>query len=187
MRAEAEEIVAMLPAHGFDMEKIGKHLVQMMQAASLPAKWEWEDDQNGSENWKSFDPLTANTLERAFQQQSTSLDLTIRGKQYKVDIGQMEQTNTQTSFVRRIRRVEKGSQPNAPLEFPPHWAAQSDDSANRDYDWWRRFIMVDVPRGGAERWRRDSRSRAATRGRPASPLARRRARIRAPRGRGPRT
>jgi hypothetical protein len=58
----------------------------------------------------------------------------------------MEQTNVRTNFVRRIKRCEKVNAAKDITAFPDNWVAQGDEDANRDYAWWQKCTLVDVPK-----------------------------------------
>jgi hypothetical protein len=117
------------------------------------AVWEWEDDDCGSENWKSFDPTSTRTLENSHQHarceglENASIQITMKGGQtYAVNYATMEQTNVRTNFVRRIKRCEKANAAKDITAFPNNWVAQDDEDANRDYAWWQKCTLVDVPK-----------------------------------------
>jgi hypothetical protein len=85
----------------------------------------------------------------------------IRGQWYAIDIRLMEQTNVNTKFVRRIRRSEEVKSVQDRTMFPRNWEPQSDDDAARDYAWWRKFVLVDVPKSHTE-WQQVSANLTAT-------------------------
>jgi hypothetical protein len=78
---------------------------------------------------------------------SASIQITTKGGQtYAVNFATMEQTNVRTDFVRRIKRCEKANAAKDITAFPNNWVAQGDEDANRDYAWWQKCTLVDVPK-----------------------------------------
>jgi len=80
--------------------------------------WEWEDDGNV---WRSYEESASDALESAFQSMISPCDLTIGGTSYqfsmddccfisicdpifRVDLNSMTQTNSSSSYTRRVRR-----------------------------------------------------------------------------------
>jgi hypothetical protein len=69
--------------------------------------WQYDGDEKG---WLEFDQVSSELLESAFVQCCSAtlpvVQLSCSGGVYTVDLNTMEQTNTQTYFMRLVRRMQ---------------------------------------------------------------------------------
>jgi len=77
--------------------------------------WQWQDENS---TWQDYDPVLCHKLEVAHTSSSSkaggeeSVSFTIAGRSYTVDVGKMEQVNTETGVRRKVaRRAPKGGSP----------------------------------------------------------------------------
>ena len=69
-------------------------------------EWKWERGQRGSEDWWAFEHEMGTQLERDYQEnRHVSQVRSSKGWQYDIDFMRMEQKNTRTHKVRRVRRL----------------------------------------------------------------------------------
>eukprot|EP01012_Entosiphon_sulcatum_P062809 TRINITY_DN8942_c0_g1_i3.p1 TRINITY_DN8942_c0_g1~~TRINITY_DN8942_c0_g1_i3.p1 ORF type:complete len:461 (+),score=79.76 TRINITY_DN8942_c0_g1_i3:36-1418(+) len=71
------------------------------EVQSLAPVWEFQGD---GAAWVAYGPTETAALESAFQGSGASVDITIRGTPYSVDLLAMQQTNAHTKRSRKIRR-----------------------------------------------------------------------------------
>eukprot|EP01124_Arcella_intermedia_P032363 TRINITY_DN7533_c0_g1_i2.p1 TRINITY_DN7533_c0_g1~~TRINITY_DN7533_c0_g1_i2.p1 ORF type:complete len:207 (-),score=33.81 TRINITY_DN7533_c0_g1_i2:103-723(-) len=80
------------------------NLVESLYGAEgTGAYWEWEH----KNKWDAFDPMSSSKIEEAFQSKLPSLSIDINSNNYIINLQTLEQTNTQTNFTRKIRRIVK--------------------------------------------------------------------------------
>jgi serine/threonine protein kinase len=90
----------------------------------------------------------AKTPPPSLEQRKSSIDLEfarIVAKAIAVDPSGRYQTATEMLHDLRLLLPESGD-----IIFPSEWTPQSDDKAERGYDWWRKAVLATVPTGTSE-------------------------------------
>ena len=69
--------------------------------------WEWKDEHG---NWNSYTAAHSELLEDAYSRKDRSLDFTVSGRGYTVDLQKMVQVNKATKVNRQVRRRGTGDE-----------------------------------------------------------------------------
>ena len=76
-----------------------------------PVLWYWQDDQGQLSPYSAQD---SRTIENAWQQHEEEVQLNISGRQYLLDLQQLQQVNEETNQARFIKRVVSPTSPEPP-------------------------------------------------------------------------
>ena len=89
-----------------------------------PALWYWQDDQGQLQPYSTQD---SRTIENAWQQHEEEVQLNISGRQYLLDLQQLQQVNEETNqarFIKRIATPGSAEPTNEPATPPPTLATE---------------------------------------------------------------
>jgi hypothetical protein len=89
-----------------------------------PVLWYWQDDQGQLQPYSAQD---SRTIENAWQQHEEEVQLHISGRQYLLDLQQLQQVNEETNQARFIKRIVTPASPEAttePATPPPTLATE---------------------------------------------------------------
>ena len=80
--------------------------------ANSPALWHWQDDEG---QLRPYSLQDSRLIEAAWQQHEEEIQLTISGRQYLLDLQQLQQVNEETNQARFIKRIVHSSSPDPTL------------------------------------------------------------------------
>lgn len=82
----------------------GSAQAESSTASTGVGSWEWEDGEKGSGKWQPFSSQHAELFERMYYENPADpISISIMGSHYSISIANMEQTNQNTGYRRRIR------------------------------------------------------------------------------------
>ena len=89
--------------------------------------WHWQDDQGQLQPYSAQD---SRTIEQAWQQHEEEIQLIICGRNYVLDLQQLQQVNEETSQARFIKRVVAPPSPDAVDPTSPPPSLSNDEATN---------------------------------------------------------
>ena len=89
--------------------------------------WHWQDDQGQLQPYSTQD---SRAIEQAWQQREEEIQLIICGRNYILDLQQLQQVNEETSQARFIKRVVAPSSPDATDPSSPSPSLSNEEATN---------------------------------------------------------